>query len=94
MCLKLLVDQVLQQRGAFQEVLDQANLFTGIKTLQQGIAMRRSAMQLNNLAVRLGKAMEDVMPIVDRVSLASLLVEVQLNLVKTLCTTVPITGLA
>lgn len=57
-------------------MLDRVNGFAGLDTGQQGIAVRRSVMQLTQLAARLGRVMADVMTVGDRIALASLLVEV------------------
>lgn len=66
-----------KQHEAFQEVLDRVNAFAGLETGQQGIAVRRTVMQLTQLAVRLGRVMANVMTVGDHIALASLLVEVR-----------------
>ncbi|GMH36375.1 hypothetical protein BSKO_04243 [Bryopsis sp. KO-2023] len=67
--------QVARQREALLEVVNRVNSFTGLRTGQQGIAMRRSAMQLSQLMARLGRVIGDVMAVSDQVALASLLME-------------------
>lgn len=68
--------QVTRQCEALLEVVNRVNGFAGLRTGQQGIAMRRAALQLVQLLSRLGRLMADVLTPVDCTALASTLMEV------------------
>ncbi|CAD7703356.1 unnamed protein product, partial [Ostreobium quekettii] len=64
-----------QQREALLEVVSGVNGFAGLRTGEQGIAMRRAARQLVLLLGKLGRLMSDVLAPGDHTAMASVLME-------------------
>lgn len=71
-----MIIKVSLQRDALLEVVNRVNGFAGLRTGQQGIAMRRAALQLVQLLTRLGRLMAEVLTPADCTVLASTLMEV------------------